>query len=113
MTSSGSSKTSCSRLFMRLKTNSSTAAARARILTGQTARALARMGLVLNDRLSFSAELEQAREALAQLLDVDVVKEVRVVGDRDRPGLLGYDDHHGVGLLGEAQRRAVARAEAL
>ena len=32
--------------------------------------------------------------------------------DRDRAGLFRNDEHDGVGLLGQAERRAMARAEA-
>ena len=53
-----------------------------------------------------------ARDEIAHLQRREIAPEAdRSTADGDRRGLLGHDDDERVGLLAQAERRAVARAE--
>ena len=56
---------------------------------------------------------EEAEERLAQRRAVEVRDDVAVEAEADRAALLADDDDDRVGLLGDAERGAVARAERL
>src|SRR5262245_51721049 len=53
--------------------------------------------------------IEDGRQLAPKLARVELELELALVSDRDRAGLLGHHDDHGVGLLREAERRAVTR----
>jgi hypothetical protein len=62
---------------------------------------------------SRSGAPEEAEQRVAQRLRVEVLHDVAREAEADRAALLAHHDDHGVRLLGDPERRAVPRAEAV